>query len=565
MVKKLSLLFFVSICFVSSFLKSNDLFLPPEDPHLKYMPPFTSNLIGESQDKLEDENIKRVKSVVTEIVESSDKELEKKAEELIKDKTKLKDFLYSISDEKEVAKTTNEKQTVKIPGNVNAVLDSYYQDPDILDKTISLKLKHADVKEVIELISKMLGLDFIIDSGIKGKVSNVNFQDVPASFALKLILSSTKPQLSLIKDFNVWRVIKSVDAITLIENQIQELKLKDFDSEVVTIFNARFTESFKLRAEKMWDGIINGKTNKQNYYLVFDDNTRKVFFRGQKQDTQAFKEFLTQVDEKISQVRIETRVVIANQYFEESLGLQVSGVYNRSGSVSRSGWNYIGYGPVTTGGQGDIPPADLMDWSLNLLPRAASQFLNLPIIFGGRDLNNKRLNLVLNAAENKNEIKTILKPTLLVNSEEPAEILVGEQVPIETSVQERIEGSLRDINTINYKDLGMKLKVKPVVSPDRNSVFLDIYVENSYVKDGSTATSFDAKKSIIATTKSSNRVLLKSGETTLIGGLITSDKRKNKTGIPLLQDIPILGYLFKGRKKTRADEQLMIFISPTVV
>ena len=315
----------------------------------------------------------------------------------------------------------------------------------------------------------------------------------------------------------------------------------------------------------MWDGIINGKTNKQNYYLVFDDNTRKVFFRGQKQDTQAFKEFLTQVDEKISQVRIETRVVIANQYFEESLGLQVSGVYNRSGSVSRSGWNYIGYGPVTTGGQGDIPPADLMDWSLNLLPRAASQFLNLPIIFGGRDLNNKRLNLVLNAAENKNEIKTILKPTLLVNSEEPAEILVGEQVPIETSVQERIEGSLRDINTINYKDLGMKLKVKPVVSPDRNSVFLDIYVENSYVKDGSTATSFDAKKSIIATTKSSNRVLLKSGETTLIGGLITSDKRKNKTGIPLLQDIPILGYLFKGRKKTRADEQLMIFISPTVV
>ncbi|MBD3231720.1 hypothetical protein GF322_03585 [Candidatus Dependentiae bacterium] len=559
MVKKIILLLVLPNFFV---IKGNDLFLPKPDPKLKYIPPYTSNLLAAQRKKEEEKDLKDIGNVVKNIVKSSDKELEKKADELIGDKYKLNNFLCTISNHKD-KKIIGTQQ--KISAEARSILDSYYDDPVFVEKTVSLRLKNIDIKEIVELIGKILNLDFIVDSEIKGEISTLNLQDVPASFALKLIFSSVKPQLALVKNFNVWRVVRLEDAILMFESQIREDELKDIVSDFFLIRHTKFSEGLKLRIEKLWEGIINGKTDKHNYYLVFDDNSRKIFFKGRKKDIQVFKTFLKEIDEKISQIRIETRIIIANKYFEESLGLQVSGVYNRSASVSRSGWNYIGYGPITTGGKGDIPPDDLMDWSLNLLPRTASQFLNLPIIFGGRNLNNKRLNLVLNAAESKNEIKTILKPSLLVNSEEPAEILVGEQVPIETSVQERIEGSLRDINTINYKDLGMKLKVKPIVSPDKESVFLDIYVEHSYVKDGTSTTSFDAKKSIIVTTKSSNRVLLKSGETTLIGGLIYDDKRNNRNGIPLLQDIPLLGYLFKGKKKTKSDEQLMIFISPTII
>jgi general secretion pathway protein D len=218
---------------------------------------------------------------------------------------------------------------------------------------------------------------------------------------------------------------------------------------------------------------------------------------------------------------------------------------------------------VSTGGQGDFPAGALNNWALNLLPDAASKFLNFPAIFGGKDLDSKRLNLVLNAAENKSIIETILKPTLLVNSNEPAEILVGQEIPIETSVQESIQNTLRNVNTINYKDLGMKLRVKPTVQPDQKTVFLDIYVEHSYIKDSST--SFDSKTSIIAVTKSKNRVILNSGQTTLIGGLISNERRKTKNGIPILQSIPGIGWLFSGRRKVKADDQLMIFITPTII
>jgi type II secretory pathway component GspD/PulD (secretin) len=111
----------------------------------------------------------------------------------------------------------------------------------------------------------------------------------------------------------------------------------------------------------------------------------------------------------------------------------------------------------------------------------------------------------------------------------------------------------------------MKLKVKPIVYPDHEKIFMDIFVESSYIKNGNAATSFDAKTSIIVSNRSKNRVFLKSGQTTLIGGLISHEKRREKQGVPFLQDIPVLGFLFRGSKRVKSGDQLMIFITPTVV
>ena len=559
--KKIYFTFYIA--FGSFFvLKGGELFLPKEEYDVSHLPPFQSNLLKEERIEQEKEEAKTIEQVVRKVVQSSDKELEKQAEELVKDKEKLSQFLTALSAQRRKDLVKTEDDVILPSSNIQNLLESVYQDPSLLQKNISLKLKDTDIREAIELIGKAAGLYFVVDAGVTGIVNNIWLKDVSVAAALNIILSSNRPRLALVKEFDVWRILRLRDAINILKNKAEDLLLQDFVSDFATISHAKWSESFKLHVEKMWDGIIGPRTEKEGYYIVFDDASRKVFFRGKKGHIQIFKSFLKEVDQIIPQVKIETRVIIASKDFEESLGLQVSGVYNRSASI-KHGWDYAGFGPVKTNGQGDIPADKLTSWALNLLPTNASQFLNLPLIFGGRDLNTKRLNLILNAAENKNEINTILKPTLLVNSEEPSEILVGEQVPIETSVQERIEGSLRDVNTINYKELGMKLKVKPIVTPDKSAVFLDIYVENSYVKDGTT--SFDAKKAIIVTTKSHNRVMLRSGQTTMIGGLISNDNRNSKQGIPILQDIPLLGALFRGSKKTKSDNQLMIFISPTVV
>ena len=539
-------------------LSANDVFIPKKKVDLSRIPGYIAELVADTTKKQEKKQLKSFGKTVSEIVKSDDKELEKKADELLKDKEKLGKFLGSFKKNKDwKSKTLSYLKGEKL-------LEFEYRDKRLLNSKVSLKLKNAEIKEVIGLVAKLADLNFIIDAAVTGKIGNINFNDITVSSALKIILSSNNPKLALINDLGVFRIMKLQDAIPILKLRKNEMRDSNLISGFMTIYNAKWTESFKLRVEKMWYGVISNTTNKKGYYLVFDDESKKIFFKGDKEEVLDFKKYLKQIDERVPQVRIEARIVIAAKDFEESFGLQASGVYNRSSSISH-GWNFAGFGPVTTGGQGDIKPANLMDWSLNLIPDLASKFLNFPAIFGGKDLNSKRLNLVLNAAENKSEIETILKPTLFVNSGEPAEILVGQEVPIETSVQESIQNTLRNINTISYKDLGMKLRVKPVVTPDKKSVFIDIYVENSYIKDFSSSQSFDAKSSIIVVTKSKSRVVLKSGQTTLIGGLISDEKRKTKKGIPILQEIPVLRWFFSGRRKIKSDDQLMIFITPTIV
>lgn len=539
-------------------LSANNVFIPKKKVDLSRIPGYISELVADTNKKIEKKQLKSFGKTIEEIVKSDDNELEKKADELLKDKNKLGEFLSTFKKNKD----WQSKSLSYLKGE--KLLELEYRDKRLLNSRVSLKLKNADIKEVIGLIAKQANLNFIINNSVTGTIGNINFNNISVSSALRIILSSNNPKLALINDFGLFRIMKLQDAIPILKLRKNEMRDSNLISDFMIIYNAKWTESFKLRVEKMWYGVISNSTNKKGYYLVFDDESKKIFFKGNKQEVLDFKKYLKEIDKRIPQIRIDARVVIAAKDFEESFGLQASGVYNRSSSINH-GWNFAGFGPVTTDGQGDIKPTNLMDWSLNLIPDLASKYLNFPAIFGGKDLNSKRLNLVLNAAENKSEIETILKPTLFVNSGEPAEILVGQEVPIETSVQESIQNTLRNINTISYKDLGMKLRVKPVVTPDKKSVFVDIYVENSYIKDFSSVKSFDAKDSIIVVTKSKSRVILKSGQTTLIGGLISDEKRKTKKGIPILQKIPVLGWFFSGLRKIKSDDQLMIFITPTIV
>ncbi len=551
--------FILILFFILFFLKlnANDVFLPNENPDLSRVPSYTSELLQEAKDKSEDKELERFGKTVKEIVKSSDKQLEKRAEELINDKAKLDNFLSQFkNDKQDVSKQDVLPVKKLVLQDLQEVIDSQYNHKSLLNNKISLKIKSADIKSIISLIAQTAGLNFVIDSSVFGVLQNINFKNISLDNALKIILSSVQSELVLINQNNILRIMPAVKAVPILKN----IRSNSFIAESFTVNNAKWTESFKLRVEKMWAGIVGSIESKDGFYIAFDDNTKKIFFRCLQSQARDFKNYLKEIDSNIPQVRIEARIVVAAKDFEESFGFQVSGVYNRSASINH-GWNVAGFGPIKTGGQGDFKDGNLMDWALNLLPDSASRFLNFPFIFGGNDLNSKRLNLVLNAAENKSEIETILKPSLLVNSGEPAEILVGQQVPIETNVQERIEGSLRSIDTISYKDLGMKLKVKPEVSPDGKSVFLDIFVEHSYFKDAT----FAAKTSVIVMNKSKNRVLLGSGQTTLIGGLISNEKRKIKNGVPVLQNIPLLGLLFSGRRKLKSDDQLMIFITPTVV
>lgn len=559
----------IALCLVmlgqSWLLDADEFVIPttvrPED----YMPPFNTNLVHQEQEENSKESLKKIENIVQHAV--------KEHEEPPVNQRLLQPPVENVQ---------------RIDQERALLLDGVYKDPMLLEKKISVHIKKISIKKAIDLINKLSGVMFVVDPDVSGIVEEFKVENVSLAVALQLMLNSSHPRLALVNTFGVWRIMHHTFALELLKAQEYERAALDSSSAIYTVQHAKFDDQCKIRLEKLWDGVIGDMKGKPGFYIAFDDGSKKIFFKGRSGQVEDFKKMLEEIDVEVPQVRLDVRVVIADKSFDETLGFQWSGRYDRAMKTRHLEFASLGAKqfPVSTRMSGEKPTVEspfgaITDWSLNLIPgwRATdtvrgfakqSGMFSIPFIFRNADYT-KLLNLTLNAAEDRQEIKTILKPSLLVNSDETAEILVGESMPLQVQVAESIGSNITNVSTTQYKEIGIKVNVKPVVSIQTNSVFLDIFLENSSLSVPTTPISWQQNSTTqtigytILTARSKNRVLLRSGQTTLISGLITNLTRSSQNGIPYLRDIPIFGNLFRGSKKTIEDKQLLIFITPVVV
>jgi general secretion pathway protein D len=161
-------------------------------------------------------------------------------------------------------------------------------------------------------------------------------------------------------------------------------------------------------------------------------------------------------------------------------------------------------------------------------------------------------------ALNKNGLLNILStPNILTSDNKEAEINVGENVPFQGSATQSTIGTT---TSVERKDIGINLKIKPQIS-EGDYIRMDINQEISAVKD-SKGQAID-----LVTTKRSAKtsIVVKDKETVAIGGLIQDTEEETVSKVPLLGDIPLLGWLFKSKSKTRKKTNLMILLTPNIV
>lgn len=170
---------------------------------------------------------------------------------------------------------------------------------------------------------------------------------------------------------------------------------------------------------------------------------------------------------------------------------------------------------------------------------------------------------VINALASKSKAKLLASPHIMVSDNREARIQVGQQVPLVTSETYTSTGTTSvPIRTIQYKDIGMILKVKPQIN-DSGLVALQISQEvSTYSKDTLYA---DEIQIILNKTEASTNLVVQDGQTIVIGGLIREDDSKARSGIPLLSRIPFLGYLFGNTDDDASRTELVILITPHVV
>jgi general secretion pathway protein D len=170
---------------------------------------------------------------------------------------------------------------------------------------------------------------------------------------------------------------------------------------------------------------------------------------------------------------------------------------------------------------------------------------------------------VLRAAQTHNNLKVLSSPHLLTQNNKEAEIIVGENVPFITSQSRDSTNLANVINTVERKDVGITLRITPHIH-ESEFVSMDIYQESSALKD---STLLQTSEVGPTTTKRSAKttVLVKSGDTMIIGGMMQETVTKNVSKVPLLGDIPLLGYLFKFTSNSKKKTNLVILLTPHII
>lgn len=167
----------------------------------------------------------------------------------------------------------------------------------------------------------------------------------------------------------------------------------------------------------------------------------------------------------------------------------------------------------------------------------------------------------LNALEQRTKVKVVSAPKLLVLNNQTAALQVGDQVPIQTASQQSTVGQSTVVNSIEYKDTGVILKITPRVNVS-GGVLLDVSQE---VSDVLKTSSSSIQSPTIATRKIATTVAVQDGQVIALGGLFRDSKSFGKDGLPLLSRIPILGSLFGNTDNTQNKTELIVLIKPHVL
>ncbi|MFQ5585452.1 MAG: type IV pilus secretin PilQ [Thermodesulfobacteriota bacterium] len=435
---------------------------------------------------------------------------------------------------------------------------------------ISLDLTDADINNVLRLIAEVSNLNIISGDDVRGKVS-LRLIDVPWDQAFDIILRTKG--LGKIQEGNVVMVaplpkIKREEEGRLASKKAKE-KLEDLDIKLIPVNYAKASD-----LETHIKNVLSDRGT-----VSTEKRTNTLIVRDVKATLKESVKLVKKLDLPTPQVLIETRIVEAQSTFARDLGVQWGVDYQTTagtstntrttsvfGSHASEGTDTAGQGPPVPGSGGGTSGSSSGDTTSFTRTSGASNYaVNLPATgtagaLGGLGFvvgklvgtNPLLLDLRLTAGEQAGLTKTISRPRITTLDNSEAKIEQGESIPFETT---SATGTATE-----FVDANLSLTVTPHITPD-GSVLMKIKASRNSI--GSFRTASGAPS--INKKEASTEVLVKDGETTVIGGIVVSDKSDTDRGIPYLKSIPILGWLFKSKSVSDTQTELLIFITPSII
>lgn len=367
---------------------------------------------------------------------------------------------------------------------------------------ITLNFRQSDLKQAFEFLGKSFGINIIFDEAIKSVPVTVFAKDVTFDQGLNLLLSVSKSFYRKIGPNSI-----------LIAPDTKE-KRGQYEDHVVRTFQLN-----SIKAKEMADILKGLMTIKK---IIVNDYLNTIVVRDTDEIVKLAERIVEANDRKPAELVLEVEILEINRTKAEKLGLDL-GTYQVSAAVPAY--------KVST------PFSGAIDSALITLPSATLRFYKQDV-----------------------DAKTLANPKVRVVHGKAAKIHIGDRVPLRAAIIQDATGQVR--TTFDYREIGIRLVVEPEIHVD-NSTTVKLGLEVSSLGENLGTANEPAYR--IGTRNAETVMLLRDGETAILGGLIRDDERNTRVRLPGLGSIPLIGSLFTSYDDSGGRSDVLLTITPRVV
>ena len=439
---------------------------------------------------------------------------------------------------------------------------------------ISMNFQNIEVRSALQILAQFTGLNVVAADSVNGSLS-FHLQQVPWDQVLDLIAQAKG--LSVRQEGNVIWVAPRVEVAARERLELESrLALQLAEPLQTRGFVLNYAKAFDVAAQLQGNGLSNvvlpnsalpaplphtspsARVLSVRGSVMAEPRTNQLFVTDIASRLEQVSALLQKIDVPLRQVMIEARIVQASDSFGQTLGVRLGGLgqANSRAVVGTTQANVVA----------NANPVAQQPTSFNVAGKAlntSGQFVNLPAaaingfesasfavsIFNAAK--NRFLNLELSALEADGKGKVVSSPRVVTHDQAKAVIEQGTELPYQIS-------AANGATAITFRKANLKLEVTPQITPEGGIVLTLDVLKDSVGQTTPAGFAIDTKHV-------NTQVLVEDGGTVMIGGIFESVEQDDTYKVPILGDIPGLGFLFKNQRRSQTKQELLVFITPKML
>ncbi|WP_198521100.1 type IV pilus secretin PilQ [Pseudoalteromonas spongiae] len=412
---------------------------------------------------------------------------------------------------------------------------------DYQGKPMSLNFQDISIRQVLQIIAQYNNFNLVTSDSVEGNIT-LRLDGVPWDQALDVVLRMKG--LDKRMDGSILMVAPTEE---LASREARELEVKQKVAELEPLYseyiqlNYAKAKDFSELLKFEGNSILSSRGS-----VSVDERTNTLLIKDTATSIESVRRMIENLDIPVKQVKIESRMVTVRDNVQEDLGIRwgFSDQQNSDGvSGTLEGANNIANG---------IIPAlsDRLNVNLPIANPAGSIGIHVAKLADGT-----LIDLELSALEQENKAEIIASPSITTANQKEARIEQGTEIPY-------VQAASSGATTVEFKKAVLSLEVTPQITPD-DKIILDLVITQD--TRGDTVQTPTGPAVAIDTQKIRTQVLVDNGQTIVLGGIYQQQIVSNTKKVPLLGDIPYLGYLFQSNSEFNEKKELLIFVTPKIL